>query len=175
MSETSESHLLDALRAELDHEYEAAERLAGRTQRAIAFTGAFFALVQAAAVSNLLKSLERHDQRVLLVIALSALAALAGAGVAALQQERLKTIRLVPLEQLENLIDVTYSSASAGGQEPRFNVSRELARLYATSIAERRKDNALRARSYVWTRWFCVASVVLTSGELGWALVSRLS
>src|SRR5689334_17364354 len=95
----ADDHLLDALKGELEHSYRIAERVDGKAQRLIAFTGAFFALVQAAAISNLLKSLERHDRIVLLSLALAALGALFVAGLAAVNQERPLEVGQLPLRR----------------------------------------------------------------------------
>jgi hypothetical protein len=171
----AEGWLLDAYRAELDHGYEVAERLEAKTQRAIGFTGAFFALVQAAAVSSLLKSLERNDQHWLVGIALAALVALAVAGLSVLRQERLRRLGQVPLDQLNNLmVDVYEPVADRASEAPR-KVSRELARIYAAVVTERRDTNDDRAQLYVRARWLCVLSIILTSAELAWGLIARLS
>jgi hypothetical protein len=170
-----QDRLLDALRAELEHAYQVAERLDGKIQRSIGFTGAFFALVQAAAVSSLLKSLERSDQYVLLAFALAALLALGAAGLAVLQQEKLQKVAELPMADMERLVDATFGTQNDAVSGALSDVGRTLATSYGGLIDDRRDANLKRAKRYTWARLLCIISVILTSAELGFALIARLS
>jgi hypothetical protein len=121
-----------------------------------------------------LKSLERGDQYVLLGCALGALAAVGIAGLAVLRQERLQKVGELPLDDILDLITATWSDRPLP-QEKQRDVGRELATMYAGMVADRRNVNRDRGRRYQTARWFCLLSVVLTSVELGYALIARLS
>jgi hypothetical protein len=165
--------LLAALTSDVDGEFKLAERLDAKIQRSATFAGGFFALVQAAAITSLLKSaaFTRTERTVLLIAALVALLGLAGAGLALLQQEKLERAGRLPLGELQRLVDHTF------GDRPRdesINVTRDLIRIYSAMARERRVANDKRAARYRKARVLFGSAVMLTSLELGWALFARI-
>ena len=143
-----------------------AERLASKARQAFALGAGVFVVAQTVAFGSFdVKKISTREQHWIIGLAIAAVLVLGIAAVATLQADATVTSGDLPLGDLENDLNAAY----AGDQE----VVGRLGGYYLGVVRTRRDANTTRRRWYGRARWLVTLSLLATTVELVFALISR--